>query len=179
MKPLTFYVTIRRSAEGHEFADMDGVSADPRIARQKAETAAATIPQWAEVNPIVDVRPATVGSDRPKPKAVPGPIDLADLSIAQLYAHYKRTAIDEDLKFFLRLTLSPELRSRAESIAKPTAKDLVSLRGAWRAERQTYEREEGIPAIGSTRWADYYQILKDAEDDAQAICDAEAEGMAS
>ncbi len=99
-----------------------------------------------------------------KPKAVIDPVDTADMTDAQLYAHYKRTALSEDLAFFLRLpSLSPALRMRAEAISKPTLKDLLQLRQAWRIERLAYEQEQGIPAIGSPRWAEYQAILASEE----------------
>jgi len=107
-----------------------------------------------------------------------GPIDTSELTDAQLFAHYKRTAIAWDLAFFLRLDISPALRAHAESITKPTAKDISALRTLWRIERQTADMERGIPSIGSPRWAEYQTILTSAEDD-QAVTDAEYEGLAS
>ena len=49
------YATIRQSGDGHRFVDMEGISADPHYAKQKAVQSASTIPQWVEANPIVDV----------------------------------------------------------------------------------------------------------------------------
>ena len=55
------------------------------------------------------------GRALPKPKAVRlhavETVDLESMSDAELYAYRKRTAIPEDLRFFLRLNLSPALRA--------------------------------------------------------------------
>ncbi len=95
---------------------------------------------------------------------VTGPVDTGSLTDSQLYAHYKRTVLAEDLAFFLRLpSLSPDLRMRAEAISKPTTKDIQALRTAWRAERQTSDRERGIPSIGSPRWKEYLDVMASEE----------------
>src|SRR5688572_33349587 len=70
---------------------------------------------------------ATVG--RARPAVV---VDMAAMTDAELYAYYKRTALTEDLRFLLRFRMSDVLRRRAEAIAKPSARDLASLRTAWR-----------------------------------------------
>ena len=108
------------------------------------------------------------GRRLPKPQSLSGsitaPTDTARMTDAQLFAHYKRTALREDLAFFLQLSsLSPALRMRAEAISKPTAKDLSELRTAWRTERQTSDLERGIPSIGSPRWQEYQTILASEE----------------
>jgi hypothetical protein len=81
-----------------------------------------------------------------------GAVDTSMMTDAQLYAHYKRTAPAEDLKFFLRGGKSEALLARARAITKPTAQDLVLLREAWRIERAAEERAAGIPAIGTEAW---------------------------
>jgi hypothetical protein len=94
---------------------------------------------------------------RPTPAHVrPAVVDTATMTDAELYAFYKRTAPAEDLRFFLRGRLSDALRLRAEAITKPTARDLASLREAWRIERQAEERAAGIPAIGTAEWHRQY-----------------------
>lgn len=85
-----------------------------------------------------------------------GVVDTAAMTDAELYAYYKRTAPAEDLRFFLRARMSNALRYRAEAIAKPTASDVVSLRTAWRTERQAEARAAGIPAIGTAEWHRQY-----------------------
>ena len=79
-------------------------------------------------------------------------VDTSTMTDAQLYAHCKRIAPAEDLKFFLRGGKSAALRARAEAITNPTARDLASLREAWRSERADEERAAGISAIGSLEW---------------------------
>ncbi len=74
------------------------------------------------------------------------------LTDAQVYAHYKKTALVEDLKFLLRGNLSPELRAMAEAIVKPTKADLVALRQVWREEKRAYEVFSRMPAIGTAAW---------------------------
>jgi hypothetical protein len=87
----------------------------------------------------------TCGRALPKPKtaAIPATVDTSTMSDTELFAHYKRTAIAEDLRFILRTDMSAELRTRAESIAKPTAKDLQVIRAAWRREREDLDRAFG------------------------------------
>lgn len=101
-------------------------------------------------------------------QAVPT-VDTSALSDAELFAYFKRNALAEDLRFFLRGSLSAELRTRAEAITKPTAKDLASLRTAWRTERQDYERAYGIPAIGSESWKRAYKNDHNTIEDGQRI----------
>lgn len=79
-------------------------------------------------------------------------VDTATMADAELYAYYKRTAPIEDLRFLLRGCMSDALRARAERITNPTARDLASLRAAWRTERQAEDRGAGIPAIGTAEW---------------------------
>jgi hypothetical protein len=86
-------------------------------------------------------------------------VDTAAMTDAELFAYYKRTALAEDLRFFLRARMSDALRRRAEAITKPTAADLARLRAAWRTERQAEERAAGIPAIGTAEWhAEYTRV---------------------
>ena len=96
------------------------------------------------------------GRTLPKPKAQPGPVDTSTLSEAELFAHYKRTALAGDLAFLLRFRMSAELRARCEAIQKPNAGDLAILRSAWRAERSLEERQQGRPSIGSPAWTEEY-----------------------
>jgi hypothetical protein len=79
-------------------------------------------------------------------------VDTSTMTDAQLYAHYKRTAPAEELRFFLRGGKSAALLARARAITNPTARDLASLREAWRVERCAEDRAAGIPAIGSPEW---------------------------
>jgi hypothetical protein len=85
-------------------------------------------------------------------QASPAIVDMSTITDAQLYAHYKRTSAAEDLRFFLRGGKSAALLARARAITTPTARDLVSLREAWRIERDAEDRAAGIPAIGSENW---------------------------
>lgn len=94
------------------------------------------------------------GRPLPQIKAPPAAVNgnTAEMTTAELYAYYKRTALVEDLRFFSAGTLSPNLRARAETLDKPTTRDLAALRCAWRTERQRSERVRGVPAIGSPAW---------------------------
>ncbi|MBM3772820.1 MAG: hypothetical protein FJW27_16320 [Acidimicrobiia bacterium] len=104
----------------------------------------------------------------------PADVDPVAMTDAELYAYYKRTAPAEDLRFFLRGRLSDALRRRAEAITKPTARDLISLREAWRIERQAHDRAAGIPAIGTAEW--HRQCASQASADADVLAvDADAE----
>ena len=60
-------------------------------------------------------------------------VDPATMTDAELYAYYKRTALTEDLRFLLRGRMSDALRRHAEAMGKATARDMASLRDAWRA----------------------------------------------
>lgn len=109
--------------------------------------------------------PAAVVPSPPKPRRkapalVPStdPIDTSKFTDAELFAHYKRIAPAEDLRFILRTEVSAELRARAEAIAKPTAKDISGIRIAWRTERNERDRRLGIPAIGSPAWREALEI---------------------
>jgi hypothetical protein len=114
----------------------------------------------------------------------PADVDPAAMTDAELYAYYKRTALTEDLRFFLRGRMSDALRRRAEAIGKPTARDLASLRDTWRTERQADDRAAGIPAIGTAEWhrqcasqpsADADLLTGDADGEHRATADALAE----
>jgi hypothetical protein len=104
----------------------------------------------------------------------PAVVDTAAMTDAELYVFYKRTAPAEDLRFLLRGRLSDALRLRAEAVTKPTARDLTSLREAWRIERQAEERAAGIPAIGTAEW--HRQCASQSSADAHLLAvDADAE----
>lgn len=100
------------------------------------------------------VRALLACTPRPKPKShePAAVVDTASMTDAELYAHYKRTAHAEDLRFFLRGGKSEALLVRARAITNPTAQDLARLREAWRIERTAEERAAGIPAIGTEQW---------------------------
>lgn len=98
------------------------------------------------------VRALLACTPNPTPRQSPAIVDTSTITDAQLYAYYKRTSPAEDLLFFLRGGKSDPLRSRAEAINNPTAKDLASLREAWRIERAAEDRAAGIPAIGTEAW---------------------------
>ncbi len=98
------------------------------------------------------VRALVACAPRPTPARIHPAVDTAAMTDAELYASYKRTALGEDLRFFLRFRMSDALRERAEAIAKPTARDVASLREAWRTERLAKDRAAGIPAIGTEEW---------------------------
>jgi len=88
----------------------------------------------------------TCGRALPKPKvrtADPA-VNLKDLTTAELYAYYKRTALIEDLRFLLRVRMSPDLRARIKQTlsAKPTAADTRLMFTLWRIERAAEERDE-------------------------------------
>jgi hypothetical protein len=89
---------------------------------------------------------------KPKPHEPAAVVDTAGMTDAELYAHYKRTASIEDLRFFLRGGKSAALLARARAITNPTAHDLIRLREAWRIERAADDRATGIPAIGTEAW---------------------------
>jgi hypothetical protein len=111
---------------------------------------------------------ATAG--RVRPAVV---VDTSAMTDAELFAHYKRTAPAEDLRFFLRARMSDALRRRAEAITKPTAADLAVLRTAWRTERQAEERAAGIPAIGTAEWhVEYTTVALDDVDLAAGPADS-------
>lgn len=106
-------------------------------------------------------------------------VDTSAMTDAQLFAHFKRIAVVEDLRFFLRVgQLSPELRARAEAIAKPTRQDITELRAAWRLERLAAERAAGVPAIGSPAWREQLLAELEAERSGDAAA-AEAEAPAA
>jgi hypothetical protein len=110
--------------------------------------AAASLLQAVETH----VRALVACAPRPAPARVLPSADTAAMTDAELYAHYKRTAPAEDLRFFLRVRMSDALRIWAEGITKPTAQDLARLRVAWRTQRAAEERAAGIPAIGTAEW---------------------------
>ena len=97
---------------------------------------------------------------RARPAAV---VETAAMTDAELYAHYKRTALIEDLRFLLRGRMSDALRDRANAITQPTASDLARLRAAWRAERLADERATGLPAIGTAEWHEQYVDQRPAD----------------
>ena len=70
--------------------------------------------------------------------------DIDGMTDAQLFAYRKRTALPEDLRFFLRAGMSPALRARAEAVTKPTKPIMASLYAAWRMERS--EMRQGYAA---------------------------------
>jgi hypothetical protein len=99
------------------------------------------------------VRALLACTPKPRPAhAEPAAVDTSTMTDAQVYAYYKRTALAEDLKFFLRGGKSEALLARARAITTPTAQDLILLREVWRIERAAEERAAGIPAIGTEEW---------------------------
>src|SRR5687768_11073311 len=91
--------------------------------RVTSPAAAAIILQAVQAH----VRALAACLPRPTPARVqPADVDPAAMTDAELYAYYKRTALTEDLRFFLRGRMSDALRRRAEAIGKPTARDLAS-----------------------------------------------------
>jgi hypothetical protein len=90
------------------------------------------------------------GRALPAPKRTAAPVDVATLTDAQMFAYYKRTAPEQDLRFLLRFTLSPELRYQIEdALIAPTAADAKRCRELWRIEARARERAAGIPSIGA------------------------------
>lgn len=88
-----------------------------------------------------------------KPTPAAQPTDTAELSTADLYAHYKRTAPLEDVRFMLRIgSLSPAVRAGFEALelailhTKPTRqaiyKEYGRLQAAWRADSNARDRAE-------------------------------------
>ena len=75
------------------------------------------------------------------------------MSDRELFAYYKRTALAGDLAFFLRGTLSDDLRASAMA-SEPTKANLSTLRCLWRAESNARDRAAGIPALGTEAWRD-------------------------
>ena len=72
-----------------------------------------------------------------KPKAVPPPVDTSQLSDREVYAHYKRIAHVEDVRFFARVYPTPAvlaLLSAAETglNRSETLRQLVRLQAEWR-----------------------------------------------
>ena len=99
----------------------------------------------------------TCGRAIPKPRAVQvQPVDLAQLTTAELFAYHKRQAPMMDLAFLQRFErlMSPELWDRMEACRNPTAKDLAVFRTAYRIERSRAERLACIPAIGTSEWSE-------------------------
>jgi hypothetical protein len=89
----------------------------------------------------------TCGRTLPKPRIV-APADTAAMSDSQLFAHYKKTAPIEDVRFFLRTAiLSPALRADLEQLAANapamTRADIyrryVVLQDMWRRESNATE----------------------------------------
>ena len=76
-------------------------------------------------------------------KQAPTAVDTADMTDAQLFAQYKKTAVAEDLAFFLRCPdLSPELRAQGEAIATPNKTEIARLRTLW---------ADGAASVGAVR----------------------------
>ena len=89
-------------------------------------------------------------------KRTPAAVNTAEMTTAELYAHFKRISVGADLVFFLRpgASLSPTLRAHAEAITRPTRADITRLNTLWRIERRTFEIAHKIPSIGSPAWAE-------------------------
>lgn len=117
----------------------------------------------------------TCGRAFTKPKAVPVPVDLAAMTPDQLFAHYKKTAPVEDVRFALRagvdlgpfrddwqalLGLAPTL-TRGEVYRR-----LSILQGEARRARNA---RDGAYAVGSPAWqerrqrADAYAVAQQAQ----------------
>lgn len=108
----------------------------------------------------------TCGRAYAKPKAAPDRTSIDPTSIAEVYAHYKRTAPVEDVRFALRVgvVMSPELAidwavlladveagrvQRAEGYRR-----LYRLQERWRRDRLYAERAERASMIEQARrWA--------------------------
>lgn len=109
----------------------------------------------------------TCGRNLPKPRAVQvRPVNLEELTTAELYAHHKRQAPIEDLAFLQRYgerLMSPELWDRIEACRNPTTKDVASLRTLWRIERQNADRAAGVPSIGSPAWREALEPVETDE----------------
>jgi hypothetical protein len=101
------------------------------------------------------------------------PVDLSSLSDDQLFKYYKATAPIEDVRFFLRTQLTWSRTSdRAYAIYAdatciratleanrgkwtPVLKaSWLSLKADWRRARNTDDRQQGVPAVGATRWTE-------------------------
>ena len=97
-------------------------------------------------------------------KQVPAAVSTADMTDAQVYTHFKKTARAEDLSFFLRVpSLSQALRAQGEAITRPTQADMTRLHARWRMERQAFELTNGIPAIGSWAWVEALNAQNESE----------------
>ena len=90
----------------------------------------------------------TCGRALPKPRPAKAEIvDVSAMSDADLFAHYRRTAPMEDLKFFLRVAeMSPGLRADAETMLNGPKlprtehyRRLCNLQDRWREERNQAE----------------------------------------
>lgn len=94
----------------------------------------------------------------PKRPILVAPVNTAQMSDAELYAHYKKTDRIETLRFWIRnaVSMSPELRSGFEAFyasvqtitITPQAfeREFLNLRSTWRRERDAAERQALIDA---------------------------------
>ena len=83
----------------------------------------------------------------PKAKAAAGPVDTADMTDAQLFAHFKRIAPVEDVRFWLQSEMSNDLRLQFMELLDETVAGTVgapehkrrftALKDAWRVERRS------------------------------------------
>lgn len=96
----------------------------------------------------------TCGHRSRETKKTTVPVDVATMTDTDLFAHYKRTAPQEDLKFFLKLTtLSPVVRANAESLIGSTLsrtefyRQFTYLQDVWRRETNAADRAERMAVV--------------------------------
>jgi hypothetical protein len=91
----------------------------------------------------------------PAPAARPALADTSRMSDTELYRHYRRTAPVDDLRFFLRHSLSPDLRAAGEALLAEGCRDtggalsrpdfyrrLTALQDGWRRETADAPRSD-------------------------------------
>jgi hypothetical protein len=108
----------------------------------------------------------TAGRKR-KPAPAADVVNTADMSHAEVFAYYKKTALLGDVRFLLRARLSPGLRADVETLERDVLAGLgrvegyrryVSLQDRWRGESNARERSSGRPVFGTAEWLDLEKI---------------------
>lgn len=98
-------------------------------------------------------------------------VNTAEMTDAELYAHFKKTAPVEDLAFFLRNLgpeISPELRAHAEAITAPTKADMSRLRCAWRRERNLEDQRLADRPAAIPNWPKWQGPISKTQQESEA-----------
>lgn len=101
---------------------------------------------------------------RPMTARAPEPVDLSALSSVDLYAHYRRTAPQEDLRFYARgQNTPPAWRERFEALADlleaSRAADTTRKRDAWKLIDQYKAESEAWVPNEAAFWAKHRETI--------------------